>query len=139
MITMDFDKPYCVYFHWLDDAIIYVGSGTLSRAFSTTRNSLWEEKTRYRKVQVEIVSLHEDRDLAFGAERRYIELFQPECNIMLRPRVRKNGMVRCNETGEVYSSATHAAHCVGVTRGAMANVLNGRYASVKGLTFSRIP
>lgn len=141
-MIISYDKPFCVYFHKVEDDIVYIGSGTFSRAFDinpTQRNPLWGTVTLYRDIEVQIVSAHSDRDAAYGAEKRMIDMLQPVCNIAIRTvpkRVRSK--VRCLQTGEIYASTTAAARALGLSPGSVSNVVNGRWESVSGYTFFRV-
>ena len=46
--------------------------------------------------------------------------------------------VRCNETGEIFPSASAAAKAFGVSRGNISDCFTGRRKSVKGYTFSSV-
>lgn len=159
LTVQPFGMRYCVYIHTVDGAPMYIGSGTLARAFAVgenDRNDTWKFESRGKDVRVKIVAFFNDRRHALSFENALIDELDPPWNgkkyrvaaHRTRPpqpvgaprpvRTRSMLPVRCNETGEIFETGLAAAKALGVSQGAVSNVLNGRYASVKGLTFSRV-
>lgn len=141
-----FKDPYCVYAHEVAGAVIYVGVGTLARAFSILprdRTDLWRRCVDSRPIRVGILGWHPDKSSALAAEESAILYWRPAANHhhlqdspMPNGRSRREGRpVVCVETGQVYPSVSAAAVAIGVTQGAVTNVARGRYPSVKGLRF----
>jgi len=147
---------FCVYQHLVWGKPIYVGSGTIQRAFAMDRrNQPWTEFVRSAtdtnpgfEIEVEIIALYTDRQKAFDHEKRLINELKPTYNIVgitadiylgPTPNQGKKTTVHCVETGLNFKSVTEAAKWVGVTGTQMSYHLNMRpgYRKVKGFTFKR--
>lgn len=60
---------------------------------------------------------------------------------MYRSEVKTRQAIRCEQTGQVFSSQLEAANALGINRGQLSQHLQGvtGYNTVKGLTFTRLP
>lgn len=147
-----FRHPYCVYTHTMGRHVIYVGAGTLSRAFSQSRTPLWHKLTKGRQITIQIVRWFDTKYDAYQFEAQLIVEHKPAGNqsaphytrhLGLGVQLKKNKPVvnraiQCVETGIVYPTSRDAQHAFGVTQGAISNVLNGRSKSIRGFTFVRV-
>lgn len=158
LLTLSPNLGYCVYAHLVDGVIRYIGMGSVSRAFSlraADRNSVWQDGAAGKTISVAILAFFHDKRDALDFEKSCIDRYDPHWNGSkyavgakhARPppsvegplkRVRRVTRVKCDQTGEVFANGTAAARAMGLSQGAVSNVLNGRYASVGGYTFSRV-
>ena len=84
------DSPknlYVVYAHYVDDHIIYVGSGSVKRAFSTKRrNNTWHELAQEAKsLDVYFLDVSENAPAIRQHERKLIQRLKPLANRYLNP------------------------------------------------------
>ena len=84
------DSPknlYVVYAHYVDDHIIYVGSGSVKRAFSTKRrNDTWHELAQEAKsLDVYFLDVSENAPAIRQHERKLIQRLKPLANRYLNP------------------------------------------------------
>lgn len=132
---------WCVYAHECNDCVIYIGSGTLARAFAVgpqDRTDWWREVVKNQTVKVGIVALYERREAALAAEKMYIERCKPVANIQHCAVPKKRGEVRpvvCIDDNRIFPSVSRAARTYGVSQSAISNVASGRFPSVKGMRF----
>lgn len=140
-----FAHPFCVYVHEVAGEVIYVGEGSLPRAFTTSdRTDAWRAAVAGRPVRVGIICWCETKAQALADERRAIAYWQPRANFYKvagakgHSRGKVGRPVRCVQTGIVYPSGRAAAKALGLTQGAVSNVVVGRYKSVRGLQFERV-
>lgn len=75
-----FGKPFCVYAHVIRGTIIYIGSGSIGRAFDRNRSPLWREATKGKSVTVRILAWFGDSYDACDYEGRMIDHHRPICN-----------------------------------------------------------
>lgn len=139
---------YCVYAHEVDGIIVYIGSGTISRAFAVLprdRTNEWRAATAGKSVRVGVLSWHADKSEAMRAEYAATKEWQPVANLSGRQPRHSPGFnpqwgrqVRCLETGQIFPSCTAAGKAIGVTQGAVTNVARGRYPAVKGFRFEYV-
>lgn len=76
-------KVFYVYWHTINDEIVYVGKGTGDRAWSTNRSQTWidtMESIDY-DYQVDIVKTYFDEDAAYQHEAQLIKELNPRLNI----------------------------------------------------------
>ena len=76
-------KVFYVYWHTINDEIVYVGKGTGDRAWSTNRSQTWidaMESIDY-DYQVDIVKTYFDEDAAYRHEAQLIKELNPRLNI----------------------------------------------------------
>lgn len=158
IVTLAPGLDYCVYAHLVDGVIRYVGMGSVSRAFSlrpAERNNAWRDGSAGKAISVALLAFFHDKRDALDFEKSCIDRYDPHWNGSkyavgakhTRPppsvdgplrRVRRVTRVMCDQTGEVFANGTAAAKAMGLSQGAVSNVLNGRYESVGGYTFSRV-
>lgn len=82
MDELEVRSGVCVYAHCVGEQVIYIGMGTLERAFKVTfRPKKWQEIVAggYR---VKVLGWFDNRRLAAVAERQLIERFSPPCNLL---------------------------------------------------------
>jgi hypothetical protein len=127
-ITVSPNRPLCVYMHSCGNDIIYVGSGTVARAFSlgpSHRTKLWLEMVGNRPVTITILEFCWYPDQAIAREYYHIAGLQPLANVHGkkawlspldpiangRPQKWQNGArwVKCLPTGRRYENASQAA------------------------------
>lgn len=148
-ITINPRKPFCVYSHNLYGKIVYIGAGTLKRAFELTgRGERWHRSMTnpdipWVEYEVEILESFETYPEALIREAALIAEHQPSFNVQgiaAATRKRLLTKVKCVETGSIYPTITKAAEAIGVTPGAISNHLNGRqgYEHIKRLHFQRV-
>jgi len=83
------DGRFCVYLHSIDNAIFYVGSGRVTRAFEcvrTERSRAWHEFRANRPVTVTLFEFFDDPNEARRKEYRLIKSLKPLANIHGRER-----------------------------------------------------
>lgn len=162
---IDGAKPYCVYFHLIDQTLFYVGSGVLSRAFdhgSARRNEAWNRFSAGRRVSVQIVGQYEERAIARREEYAAIKAQRPLANLPYDPAepfewqeragvaipwlVATDAYVgmqirvdRPDGTYSIFRTLAEAAGCMRVSKSAVSNSITGRYPVVGGLRFTREP
>lgn len=124
-----FDKPFCLYGHFIDDRCILIGGGPLERAFSTSRPAQWHDATRGKSVTVFVFDKFNYRFEATDRERELRNTYHPLLSDTLPTHI------QCVQTGAVYDTVTAAAKACDVSKSAVSNVLSGRYKSVRGLVF----
>lgn len=81
MFEMEIRGGVCIYAHYVADQLIYIGMGTLERAFRVAfRPKAWQEKTKngYRVV---ILCWFDNRKEAAREEKKLIKAFNPTCNL----------------------------------------------------------
>ena len=87
----------CVYAHYVGEQLIYIGVGSVERAFRVwCRSPSWKALTKdgYR---VEILQWFENRDEALEAEKRFIQELKPTTNLL------HNGYVPPHNIGNTWS------------------------------------
>lgn len=162
---IDEARPYCVYFHIVEETLFYIGSGVLSRAFdhgSARRNEAWNAFSAGRRVSVQIVGQYAERAAARRDEYAAIKAHRPIANLPFDPakpfewqerpgdaipwlvatdaylgmQIR---VVRQDGNCHVFGSIAEAAALMKVSKGAVSNSISGRYPEVNGLRFIREP
>lgn len=97
-------KKYCVYKHFIDGKLFYIGKGIASRAFdtnSTSRNEIWKNEVDYGLLlTVEIVEWFEDSKEALKLEAELINEYLPKANIGI-PKNNLEGSVEPFKVGEI--------------------------------------
>lgn len=93
IITDALGQPYCVYAHYVDGQLVYIGSGDTCRAFtiSTARSKHHMDLLHTGIVEIRILSRHSSRRDALDTERRMLRAFRPVANVKLggrEPRIR---------------------------------------------------
>jgi len=163
---IDDQKPYCVYFHLIDQTIFYIGSGVLSRAFdhgSARRNEAWNAYAARRPVSIDIVGQYADRATARRDEYAAIKKHRPIANLPYDPVAPLGWQVRqadgapwlvatdayegmqirvVNQAGQlvhIFGSAHLASEAMRVSKSAISNSITGRYPFVGGYRFIREP
>lgn len=145
MIIENIDtKPFCAFAHYCGDECVFVGWGKLANAFAIDRSGAWLLAVSHRPVSVIIMGQFAKMDEAARCAAVLIETLEPTA---LPRRLAKPAKVvpdvpgtaiRCTTTGRVYASASAAARRLGVSQGAISNVVNGRQPSVRGYSFRRL-
>lgn len=151
-------NKWCVYGHYVDGELIYIGMGDRHRPYDKTGHlNDWHSKTK-GDYQVGIYGWYETKDLAREAERLLIKEHAPVCNSKHTGRsgswgntwnkgrkhseeTRSKAMVkiRCLETGVIYPSAAEAAAAVNRHKTSISFVVNGRSGGrVGGFTFEKV-
>ncbi len=137
-----FRSPFCVYGHFCDGEVIYVGSGAVSRPFSTQRSHRWVAVVAGRPVDVVIFDWFESRHDALKAEFALIEMLDPLANI-----IRGNNPIAlvcygqldmnllCVETNQVFSSIPDIVYALGIGRQSLYYYLKGVLPTARGFTF----
>lgn len=148
-LATDFVRvPYCVYAHYVDDVLVYIGSGTLGRALAfDSRGDNHRKALETGAARVDIWFRTDDRDEAYAREASLIALFKPMYNIASvrggaplqgGATLRDRRPVRCIETGVFYYTAVQAATEMGLDKQrVVVNTLRGRPA-VDGYNFERV-
>ena len=163
---IDDERPYCVYFHLIDQTVFYIGSGVLSRAFdhgSARRNLAWNEYAARRLVSIDIVGQYPDRATARRDEYVAIKTHRPIANLPAEPGTPLEWQTRqgagipwlvatdayagmhirmFDETGRPlhsFGSLKLASEMTGISKSAISNSITGRYPVVSGKRFSREP
>lgn len=152
-------RRYCVYHHYADGLLFYVGSGQIARAFEfekTRRCPTWGEFSYNRKISVVIAGRFTDRNEARRREYRDIRFFRPcgndtleegqtfgwreiECaGVRVATLIDRVTLVKCDPLGIEFPSVAAASNYLGVSRSAVYNSISGRYPEVRGFTFSRV-
>ena len=73
---------FCVYSHSVGGKVIYVGSGSPSRAFIwKSRNDRWGAIVKGRQVTMRILSWHRHQHGAYLEEQHMIRTLKPSCNL----------------------------------------------------------
>ena len=81
---------YCVYQHFMDGDLIYIGCGLAHRPFSAeSRNSYWRDDTCGNSIDVVIVAWFESKAKAERLEKSMILKLHPSANIVHVPRLHK--------------------------------------------------
>lgn len=152
-------RRYCVYEHYCDGLLFYIGSGQIARAFEfemTRRCPTWQMFAKDRKVSVIITNRMVDRSEARRVEYRAIRAYRPCGNDTLEEgqsfnwRTVVHGsvhvatmldrvtVVRCDPLGMEFPNVAAASSYLGVSRSAIYNSISGRHPEVRGFTFSRV-
>jgi len=143
---------YCVYAHYLNGELMYIGAGSFQRAFSVTSRSPKYLQTFFEKYPtIEFWYISKNRRDVLKIESAWIKILNPPLNqnsldreIMKDRLSQKKGRVRnqgvlCVETGIVFESIQHVAAAMKLNPSTLSNHLNGRigYRHVRGWTFER--
>lgn len=157
-------RRYCVYFHYVDEVLFYVGSGQIARAFEfepSRRCPAWQQFVDGRPVSVVLTRRTDDRNAArrteYDAIRRYrpignepLEKGQaldwrvvdhsptPEYRHMVASIIDRFTVVRAEPGGATFPSVRDASKALGVSESAIHNSISGRYLDVRGYRFSRV-
>lgn len=153
-ISIDAKKRFCVYFHWCEDEVIYIGSGTYGRAFT------WENKRDAyhlarsgRGIRIEIVQTFADRLEAYASEAVYIAALAPVGNThgkdpafidehllkLGRPPADTKPVIRCMPEGTEFKTLSAAASATGVSKASVSWSMKYRKPLVTyGIWFERI-
>lgn len=137
--------PYCVYAHYSQGELIYIGSGDLSRAYTLNgRSQLHLSLLMRGDTDCVILYRSECRESAYQVEKQMIKACLPPANVTFtRPKpspVRTKWAperlpMRCVETGQDFFSAAHAAEVLGVRPGPIHANITRHVADVDGLHF----
>lgn len=141
------NPPYCVYAHFCDDRLIYIGSGTTDRAFhmGQSRKRIHVEMMS-GKTKVLILGRFECRDEAFRLEREMLRMFLPPANIqhvsrtekMTKARTRDMRPIKCIETGVYFYGSAHAAREMCLSQTAIQNVIQKNRITAGGYRFEKV-
>lgn len=80
--TILVEKPYCVYYHWNDNELFYVGSGKSYRPFVTDPRGEYVRIHQLDEFQVEIVCWFDTQVEARQFELQEISRLAPTANIV---------------------------------------------------------
>lgn len=148
-----FGDNFCVYGHYIGDECIYVGLGSIGRAFFKFRkhwNMEWYERAKDTPVKVVIFYRTNDRKEAFKLEAAMIKVLKPSCNtnqtegktmrVVTRdePYKMDNRPVKCLETGAIFKSSLEADRAMGFKLGTVCANVRKRTKSAKGFQFIRV-
>lgn len=152
-------RRYCVYEHYADGLLFYVGSGQIARAFEfepTRRCPAWHQFAAGRAVTVVVVLRSNDRNAMRRAEYERINRCRPignealEIDQPLEWRTVRHGalsvatiidrmtVVLCEPGGYRFPSVQAASKAMGISPSAIYNSISGRHSEVRGRRFSRI-
>lgn len=133
--------PYCVYAHFVDDQMIYIGAGELRRAFDLQcRQDHHVEAMSHGNVKVAILQRFSNRDEALRVERTMIDGFRPMANVrkpglaIKRP---KNAVAKVKHERKEWMRAEAKAILHAVTRAAQDNEPCPTNAELACITGSR--
>lgn len=91
-----FQMPYCVYGHFVDDKLIYIGSGELCRAFNVrSRMKHHVELMQSGKTEIVIFDRFNSREAASKVESDMLRACKPVANVKIgerQPRNRSKGL-----------------------------------------------
>ena len=141
MLFKNITSLYVVYGHSVEGSILYIGTGLIARAFDLNqRSESWKTLLSGRNIDVVIFEHHPSKAVALRSERVFIKQLRPVANNLVagnNNRIRNHRYyIKCDQTGETFSTLAAASEATGVSQGAISSVLSGRYKSVKGFTFS---
>ena len=163
---IDDNRPYCVYYHLVDQTVFYIGSGVLSRAFdhgSARRNEAWNAYAAKRAVSIFIAGQYADRSTARRDEYAAIKAHRPIANLPydrdgpLDYQVREGatipwrvatdaftGMrIRMTDADgrliHIFGDLKQAVMVTRLSKSAICNSISGRYPVVDGKRFIREP
>ncbi len=146
MINNVFNLSYCVYAHYCDGDAVFIGWGKLRSAFERPDVEGWELAVNCRPVTVVILEQFFSNKNAAHFAKQMIAVIEPtthpkiRLNIIERDEAKKDRRpIRCIQTGETFDTIADAGAYLGVSSGAISNVMKGRYKSVRGFTFERVP
>lgn len=153
---------YCVYQHYADGILFYIGSGQIARAFEfepTRRCPAWQKFAAGKKVSVVLVMRSNDRNAMRRLEYKNIQHLRPIGNETLEPehpfdyRVVNRGrpdaphlvatdndrltVVRCEPGGYRFPTVRDASKALNVSPGSIYNSISGRHPDVRGYRFFR--
>lgn len=102
-----YNVPFCVYAHFVDDQLIYIGSGELGRAFNINcRKRHHQQMLERGRTKVVILSRHADRQEAFATETTMLKTFLPPANIIhAKPPVARREYMRNEKRTGLSTSA----------------------------------
>lgn len=87
-MTRIYLNKFCVYIHYVDGKILYIGAGVASRPFQTkhkSRATFWHKHAdNATTIDVEIVGWFDSKKEALAEERRLILFHNPPGNMALR-------------------------------------------------------
>lgn len=139
--------PFCVYAHYVDDELVYIGSGELGRAVNiNTRKPDHKRHLTEGKSKVLILERFSDLTEARDREKVMIESCRPVFNYMharkqtLTERANKRDIrpVRCLRTGECFYSTAHLSSVRHHRINHIHEHLRGLAATVEGYTYERV-
>lgn len=96
---MKADRQFCVYSHSVNGKVVYVGKGTVERAFTSAgRNPQWHDSVK-GGITIKIVRRFSSEKEALAYEAKTIGIQSPLCNIHHKGGTRtSNLMVRLTKT-----------------------------------------
>lgn len=135
---------YCVYEHWLNGTLIYVGSCKFSELhnFPDAKHYLkWRQLTNncQTAVHIKLVEIFNDQQTAIDKAHLLAEEKQALCNVAPRkPRELKS--ILCIETQVIYENIVECANDIDVTVSELKKYLDRRrgHMTISRLTFQRL-
>lgn len=142
----DVYDTHAVYLHRdAEKAVQFVGCCKLHLLFDAPdarSNAQWLQLfgNSNAPMELEVVTLSNNPKEAFSEQRRLILLYDPICNRRGFWRDTRHMRIICNETGEIFNTATECATTHGITPSALSNHLRMRkgFNTVGGRTYQRI-
>ena len=140
-------KPFCVYAHYTDDVLVYIGSGRLSRALDMRdRKPDHLSHLSSGRTKVLIMSRFSKISEARKAEQIAIERCLPKFNYMhtrQQHHVDKSAKrdmrpILCEQTNERFYSAAHISGVTGCSVYDVHRHLHGKLPSISGNTYKRV-
>lgn len=118
-VFRDVFGSWCVYGHFIGNECIYVGAGSLKRAFDPSRTDRWKSVVGDQAVDVVIFRQFSDRLDALRYETDLIESLRPRCNKFKNPscsdkRPDLHKPVRHVPSGRTFSTLTEACRVMGM-------------------------
>ena len=129
-------QPYCVYAHFVNGECIYIGLGSIARAFGLRgRPASWYDVVRDAELNVVILEQFASRSDAAARERIMLSVFKPVCNTHGTGRTRHLRPILHVETGVKYTSVRHVCDEFGFDEDVVRAVLRGESPRIHGCTF----
>lgn len=137
------DAPWCVYRHYCEDVLFYIGSGKISRAFDCSRGQEWHAFRAGRPVTVEIAGFYmscaDARRAEYADIKAHRQLLSPSVPLATKvPQKRKDPkrvIVLDEYTGYALRRVSDVARFTGISESAIYKVLKNPGTYVHGRTF----
>ena len=102
-MRIEFNK-YCVYKHFVNDKLLYIGKGDSRRPFTTSgRNEKWYSVVREAgHFDVEIIAWFKTSDEAGIFEEQQILALQPYANVQFNPKAGWKSKIKDGKVTHIY-------------------------------------
>lgn len=98
----------CIYAHYVGEELIYIGSGTMERAFTVrNRSPEWKNLTS-NGYSVVIIQRYNSKDQAEEEEKRLIKELNPRCNLIYNGWVNPKAIGNSWNVGRKHSAVSKA-------------------------------